>query len=253
MAEFPTARDGIRIGSPRWLQARFGEALLYSWGLVADGLTEILTLATKARFPLDGMLEAVGAVDIVGRDRRIPRGVNEPEATYADRLVPWFERHSRRGNPYALLGQVRARYAAAPFDVELIYPQSGKRYTMLADGSPIMVDTVTAAPSATQPFQWLLVYHWPALIAHDGTWAGPGVWDDGGVWDFEFSAAEAEMELRVPSDWNAAHAIGYLALLDDVNVAAFWDFPGGSWADGVWTVGGDSALVLRVPNPVVLI
>lgn len=254
MADLLTFRDSIRQGSPTWLQGRFGERLLYSWGLVTDGLMDILTLAVRARFPLGGALDVSGALEILGRDRRLARGDGESAEDYAARLPDWLTTHATRGGPYALLEQLRIKYKANPFPIALVYLGSGKRYLLPTDGSPITTDTVTI-PATSQWCRWMLVYQLPGVIPRDGTWGSPGVWDDGGVWDLEMSHSEIDDLLRIPSDWNAAHSIGYLALLDDTTTD-LWAFPGGALTltdPPRWVGASNDAPIFRVPSPVVLI
>jgi hypothetical protein len=248
-----TSRDEILRDAPKWLRGPVGEKLLYSFGVVQDAITEMLLQSVRARFPTRGALDTTDALRYLGRDRRLPQYPDESDEDYADRLVPWIDTHKGRGGSIALLEQLRVRYAAAPFPIELIRPESGKRYTLPTDGSPITVDTVDPAPSPTDHWcTWLLAFHWPVPLAHK-TWGGPWAWGDGTIWGFDVPTSFTEELLQVPADWNAAHPIGYLAILDDTNAATFWDFPSGSWTDGVWDVGGVKPLVLRVPSPTVLV
>lgn len=252
---FLTSRDEIRQGSPKWLQGLIGEKLLYSWSLVVDGLTEILTLAVRSRFPTAGAQNVSGALQELSRARRLPQMPDEEDSAFAERLKSWLTTHKQRGNPYGLLEQLRLRYQAAPFPIALVYLRSGKRYNLPTDGSAITTDSVTALPATAAWARWMLVFQLPGVITRDGSWDSPGVWDDGGLWDFEIDSSEVDDLLRIPADWNAAHTTGYLALLDDTT-SDLYSFPGGALTDGdppLWVGTNDEALVLRVPSPVVLL
>lgn len=252
---YVTARDAIFRDAPRWLRAFIGQRLNYAGALVQDAITEAATLGARARFPLGGALSVAGALEALGRERRIPRAPWMTDEQYAAKLPGWLDAHRTRGNPYAMLEQLRTRYADAPFPIELVYLGSGKRYTLPMDGSPITTDTVTL-PATSKWCRWMLVYQLPDLIPRDGAWDSPGVWDDGGVWDLEWSEDVLEDWLRIPADWNAAHSTGFLALLDPIT-SDLYNFPGGaldlSGDLPVWTGASDTAIILRVPSPVVLI
>lgn len=257
MADFLTFRDEIRRNSPSWLQHKWGERLLYSGAVVMDALNDILTLAVRAGLPTAGALEVEGALDIAGRDRRIPRGLNEPNAAYAARLLTWLDVHRVRGRAYSMLNQLRIHYAysdVGPFDIALVNLGSGKRYIALGDGSPITTDTVVL-PATTMVTSWMLVYQWPGVIPRDGVWDSPGVWDDGGVWDIEWNEDQIEDLFKIPADFNAAHSTGFIALLDDTT-SDLWNFPGGALTlsdPPVWVGASDSAIIGRVPAPAVIL
>ena len=88
---------------PPWLQRAVGGALVRGLGDPIDALAARTAESIKARFPDADRPDALAAI---GTERRIPRGPDEPAATYAGRLAIWLDSHRTRGGAYALLGQL---------------------------------------------------------------------------------------------------------------------------------------------------
>jgi len=200
-----TFRDATREVSPRWLQSGTAEKILYAIALHFDLLAESAVLAVRRRFT---DLDDTDALALLGRERRIRQGLTEPDSVYASRLRRWLDDHKTRGGPYAMLRQLQAYYAAAPFEIQLIYAM-GRRFTMTTDGT-ITIDAV-AADGQTWP-HWRLEYAWPDALSDDGYWGDPGVWGDGGVWGSDLDPDTVETIVQIPSEWNAAHARGKIYL-----------------------------------------
>ena len=90
---------------PKWLSVDEGEKVLHSLGVLRDWARERVRLGLYARFPTYAPPDALSAL---GRDRKLIRGIDEPSAAYAARLVRWLDDHKIRGNPFALLEQLHA-------------------------------------------------------------------------------------------------------------------------------------------------
>jgi hypothetical protein len=110
---------------------REGEKVLYSLSLLLDAMTERLRLGLLARFP---SYAEDDALNLIGRDRGIPRGRNERKEHYAARLRGWRgpRGHQTRGSAFALLNQVAHYFGQArcyTIDVK------GKRNDRAADGA----------------------------------------------------------------------------------------------------------------------
>lgn len=187
---------------PPWLQERVGGAVLSSIGATADSLLDRARDGVRLRFPGPGGDES--AIPYIGRDRRIIRAPGEDVATYAGRLIGWWEAHRRRGGVYALLDQLAAYYAAAPRRVDIVY-HSGTRYVLEADGT-ITRDTITWNPDGTD--QWAQVY----MFFYEDT--DPG----------SLTAAEEAALLAIPREWNAAHVLPIKVVILWPGVAT-WDYP----------------------------
>ena len=207
----PTFRDRIRQLSPPWLQHGWAEKLLYSWGAQLDAFADTLIAGVKMRFP---GLYSMESLSLIGRERRISRGLLENDATYAARLPRWLDDHRRRGGPYAMLAQLHAYYSP-PFHIELIY-RSGRRYTMAPDGT-VTRDDIVWNPDGN-PAQW--ARWWLFLYTDD--YLPP-------------LTAQQLADIRlIPTEWNAAHCFGTVVVFP--TGAELWDFPNGhTWDEsGVW-------------------
>jgi hypothetical protein len=90
---------------PGWLQSGDGEIVQWLQGLINDAYAE------RCRQTAWLMLPSVApddALELIGRDRGLPRGLFEPEAQYRTRLKGWRGTlgHRGRGSAPALLAQV---------------------------------------------------------------------------------------------------------------------------------------------------
>lgn len=207
-----TFRDRIRRASPPWLQHGWAEKLLYAFGVQIDAFADALVAGVKMRFP---GLYSFESLPLIGRERRIARGLLEDDATYAARLTRWFDDHRRRGGPYAMLAQLHAYYSPNTFHTELIY-RSGRRYTMAPDGT-VTRDDIVWNPDG-DPTKW--ARWWLLLFTDDYL---PPLTDQ----------QVADIRL-IPTEWNAAHCFGTVVVFP--TGAELWDFPAGhTWDEsGVW-------------------
>ena len=216
-------RDLIRKTSPLWLRHGNAEKLLYSIGLMFDGLTDLAIAALRCRFPGDNAL----FLPYHANERRIRQGKYETAEHYAVRLQSYFQAHLDRGGPYALLEQVYEYYRPNNFEVYLYY-ESGSYFHMLEDGT--ISHTIMPSTGADAWAHWILIFIWPDDIADDGTWDSPGLWDSDppGVWDFSGITAAEVADLRlIPQEWNNAHCNGTIVLLGPSD--ALWDYPVEPW------------------------
>lgn len=190
MPTLQTYRDSIRKICPPWLQNGFAEAILYSIAVQVDAFGDALVAGVKQRFPGYYSFEAL---PLIGRERRIRRGIAETDATYAARLTRWRLDHRRRGGPYALLSQLFAYYAPNNFPIELVY-QSGRRFSMDTSGVVTRDDIVWGPDSLTTLWaRWWLFFHTDAF----------GTPTDDQIADIKI----------VPREWNDGHSLGYVVLL----------------------------------------
>lgn len=249
-----TFRDTIRRITPRWLQGRLGERLLYTVAVHLDLLGDAVVEAIWRRFPgyladgPDGDPVRYDSLPITGRERRIRRGPGETDAGYALRLRRWLDDHPRRGGPIAMLEQTGAYWASTPtpFRIDLVY-RTGRTFTRDPD-SGVITRTHTNWTPGGDPAQiahWWLFYYWPTTISSDGIWSDPGTWGDGGVWDSSLTVEEATEIRLVPTEWNSARCRGTVILLSPG--IELWDFPAGVWSDpGVWGSDLDQGVQLQV-------
>ena len=217
---------------PGWISTGNAEKVMYTLGLHMDVALHQVTEALQHRFP--GKLSNE-SLPYLGYERKMVRGREETDETYATRMKGWRQKHLNRGGPYALLQQVFEHYAPNNFTVELIYC-NGKRYTMDTSGS-VTVDTVDAGDGWTPDTperwaRWWMFFHWPNVVPPAHEWDEPGLaWDSGWVWNSGLSIQEVADLREIPTGWNAAHCVGNsrIVLLD----------PGDAWSDVTWGTWGN--------------
>lgn len=187
----PTYRDSLRKISPPWLQTGLAERTLYVLGAHLDAFGDAIVAGVKQRFP---GLYSFDSLALLGRERRIARGLYEFDAPYATRLTRWFIDHQTRGGPYALLTQLWIHYAPNSFPIDLLY-YNGTRYRLAADGT-ITRDSVSWRPD-TDAARWA---RW-VLFFYTDLWAVTDPTPD------EISDITA-----IPREWNAAHCFGKIVI-----------------------------------------
>lgn len=117
------------LGPPQWDD---GRKVAYALGVMKDAFVERTRVGLLSRLP---EYATTSALNVIGRDRRMIRGVGESDSAWARRLVQWrFPRgHRVRGNPFALLTQIRA-YLNVPVRVRTV-DRRGNWYEIAADGT----------------------------------------------------------------------------------------------------------------------
>lgn len=115
-------------GPPEWDD---GRKVAYALGVVKDAFVERARVGLISRFP---EFASTSALNVIGRDRRMTRGLGESDAAWARRLVQWrFPRgHRVRGNPFALLTQIQA-YLPEKLRVRTV-DRRGNWYELSRDG-----------------------------------------------------------------------------------------------------------------------
>jgi hypothetical protein len=164
--------------APSWLTSGEGEAALYSLGLMMDTMAERYHDGLHVRYPDHAPDDALSRI---GRDRKILRGINEPAASYAARLKLSLDYHKVRGNPFALLEQVRA-YCQADVRVRTV-DRRGNWFTIDTDGArSVLINQANwdwdGAPVAEWARFWLIIYPTAAGLP----WAVADDWGDAALW-----------------------------------------------------------------------
>lgn len=85
---------------PRWLTDEEGELVGYSLDLLKQIFVERVRLGLLARFPSYAPPDALASV---GRERRVVRGINESQESFAGRCVAWLDDRDTSGNPFTLM------------------------------------------------------------------------------------------------------------------------------------------------------
>lgn len=241
-----TFRDTLLRILPWWLRSGLGGKIAYSLGIQLDALGDATTEAVKVRFPGEGHPDALA---LLGSERKIRRGSVEPDVVYAPRLRRWLDDHATRGNPYSLLAQLHAYFAAAPFPIELVYP-TGRRYSLATDGTVTRDDLqYWDNPNPANWARWTLIYHWPTAINPLGLWGASGAkWGANqnlwGISPGSLTPAQVRDLVLIPTEWNAAHCRGVIVMLSPGR--RIWGYPPRKWnnTNGKWGAGGK---VVRIP------
>jgi hypothetical protein len=196
-------RDLIRELSPPWLRRKWGERFLYAHGVAVDGVIDWAIQGVKARFPSKAPEEAL---PMLGRDRRIIRGFNEPASSYRVRLARWMTDWRRAGNAFALLEQVRAYLYG--FDVVLRTVNDRGSWQMVqGDASTIHRllgnwDWDGKFPLTARTRFWLLISEFGSLWSNDGTWGDGAVWGgDGEVVGFTATLDQVASLRQLVASW----------------------------------------------------
>lgn len=234
--ELLTFRDRIRRASPPWLQRGLAEKILYSIGVHIDLLGDVTAAGVKLRFP---GLYSNESLALIGRERRITRGQSEESPAYAARLRRWLLDHRRRGNPYAMLGQLYYHYTPNTFDIDLVN-QNGRRFSLAADAvvDGVDVDDVIERDLVTwQP------------DGNIGMWCRWWLFFYTDLWDVTPPTAAELQDLKlIPRQWNAAHPLAAIILFP--STAELWNWPPGhTWNEtGIWNTTG-TARYIDVDSP----
>lgn len=130
MADRARFRRLFRRFLPAWATTGDGELVHYSIGATLDLWFERLREGIRARFPSHAPDDALS---LIGKDRKIVRGIEEPRASYVERLIRAPDDHRTRGNPYALMRQLRA-YCQTDLRIRTV-DRNGNWYTIEADGT----------------------------------------------------------------------------------------------------------------------
>jgi hypothetical protein len=246
MADLIKFTDTLTRIMPWWLQRGLAGKIVFAIGKQFDAIADAAVQAVKRRFPSALWPDSL---PLIGHDRKIRRGSAEADGVYASRLQRALDDHRTRGNPYAMLAQLHAYFATAPFLIELIY-QSGRRYSMATDGTVTRDDIDYGDRNIAKWARWTLIYHWPTTINSFGKWGASGKkWGTGptNLWGIDPSSltgAQVRDLVLIPTDWNAAHCQGTIILLSPGR--RVWGYPPRKWntGNGKWGAGGK---VVRLP------
>jgi hypothetical protein len=129
-----------RPGAIDYLGSRF----LYSFAIMSDILGDDLVAGIRKRFPTyiepGSSAPASDALSYIGRDRTIPQGPSEPNASYALRLSRWIDDWKLSGNAFVLLDQLAAYFTPQTTTLRLVN-NWGIWYTRNPDGSRSLVQS----------------------------------------------------------------------------------------------------------------
>jgi len=116
---------------PSWLKSGESELVQYSLQLMHDVWAERFQLSYEADLPEYAPEDALA---YMGRDRGIRRGINEPSAAYAARLLRYLDDHKTQGNPFALMDQLYAYLQTSGVTLRTV-DRRGNWFTRAASGT----------------------------------------------------------------------------------------------------------------------
>ncbi len=235
---------------PRWLTEGEGGLVLYSLGLVMDVFAQRAKEALLARFP---DYAPDDALPLMGQDRRIVRGFDEPRETYTARLTRFLDDWKKAGMGPAILRQVQA-YCAPHAPVVRTVNATGTWCTVDADG--VTTHRITW-PSSNWDWDgdgdlwarfWVVIYPSADLWETDGTWGDPGTWGDGGTWGTTATPAQVATVRKIVGDWKpGAGLCPNIIIAFDPDSFDPSGAPGAPLPDGTWGNWGKGGSGTRVP------
>jgi hypothetical protein len=242
--------------APRWLTEGDGEKVGYSLDLVLDGFVERLRQGLYARLPQNdpnGTTTAPDdALEAMGRDRRVVRGISETAASYALRLRLWLDDRRRAGNPYMLM-QKLAEYTGAGPAFRTVDAR-GNWFSRAADGTETAVLKQENWDWNGEPVGrrwarfWVIVYPnglWTPSEFDWGDTAGPG-WGEGTQTLGSTATPEHVAKMRhLIADWKGAgrRCVNIIIAFDP----ASFD-PSAPEPDGLWERQSKNVNGVMVPS-----
>lgn len=240
MAARPRFRTLRKFLAPRWLTEGEGGLVGYSLDLIKDAFVERLRLGFLAGFPQNGPNGETAPEDalaLIGRDRRVVRGIDESAESYAYRLTQWLVDRRRTGNPFALMKKL-AEYTGPGVAFRTVDVR-GNWYSRDEDG----VETSSLATgnwdwdgdTARWSRFWVIVYP-GALWSAESTW-GAGTWGavSTGTWGSTMTPEHAASMHALVADWKPAgtRCAAIILALDPASFDPTAPEPDGLW--GRWS------------------
>jgi len=207
-------RHKLREWCPPWLAKPFGvaEKLFWVLGACVDGTIEWFVQGAQARMPGQGTPTALG---YIGRDRRIRRGFDESDASYAARLLTWRADHRLEGTPASLFSQLRG--FLSPHNPVMRYVNRTGTSTVgwaTIDSAgvfsyvPVALNWDWDTQLSLASRFWLVIYPPSQLWTDDGLWGdGDSYWGDEGTWGSTATTAQVETVRGIVKEWASAASI----------------------------------------------
>lgn len=204
MTTFRTLRKFL---GPPWLVANGESGLVgYSLDLIKDAFVERALAGLVARFP---EFAPDDALPLIGRDRRVIRGINEARATYEQRLVAWLDDRRTAGNPFSLM-QKLAEYTGNTGCSFRTVDNRGNWFSRAADGTRSFLLSQPNwdwdGNAAAWARFWVIIYPGSLWVQVDH-WGDPGVTWGGGsrTWGSTATADQVASVRAIVADWKPAH------------------------------------------------
>ncbi len=231
----------------RFLTARHftaGEGGLLGLALdhVREGFVRRLYLGMLARFPEAAPDDALA---LIGKDRRVIRGIDETNASYTVRLLAWLTDRRTAGSPWALMKKLQ-EYIGGGSSFRTVDAR-GNWFSRSAAG----VETYTlntlnwnwdsSVPSTEWSRFWVIIYPGTRFTTTGQLWDDGSVWDDTTkLWDLTGTADQHQTIRFLVADWKPAgtkcDTIIYATDPASFNPAS--PEPDGKWGKWFKVVGG---------------
>jgi hypothetical protein len=230
-------------------QFRTGEGELVDLSLMTmlSLAIERVRLGWLARFPTHAPSDAL---PLMSRDRKIVRGFSESETTFRARLIAAPTDHRTRGNPWALMKQIRA-YLGTDLMVRTV-DNRGNWYTIEADGTQSTPELDAGnfdwdGDAAKWSRFWVILYP-PSTLWTRLQWGDvPLPWGNASyTWGSTATPEQVRSIRNIVKDWKPAgtRCVNVIIAFD---AASFdpTDPPGAPLPDGTWDLHGDRATGTR--------
>ncbi len=248
-----TFRTIRRFLAPRWLTEGEGGLVGYSLDLPKDALMQRVYLGHLARFPQNGPNGETAppdALDALGRDRGVTKGIDETDASYAYRLTQWLVDARTRGTAFTLMKQLAAYcdWDGSKGVSFRVVDNSGNWFSRSATG----VETRSLntgnwnwdGDTASWARFWVIIYPGTRWVDSGETWGDAGEWGDGSTtWGaLTITDEQARTLQALVADWSPLHALCHTIIL--ATDPASFD-PAAPEPDGSWTYWGNRLTTAR--------
>lgn len=235
-------RELIQRFAPPTLRGFVGSRFLYSIGLQIDALGDLAWEGIRNRFPEEALkVGNTDAIGLIGRDRRIYRGPDEPYDVYVGRLLRWIDDWRMAGSAFSVLAQVQAYLTPNAQRLRLVN-NAGCWYTLEPDGTRTYQRSAPANwdwDTHTEWWSrfWLIIYcdaHYPFAVGPN--WGDPGfVYDPTKTWGTTATPAHVASIRAIVQDWKSAHSKCQNIIIA-FDPASFdpKSSPGAPMPDGTW-------------------
>lgn len=222
--------------------------MVYSFiGVPLDTIAEASEQASLARFPMSAPEDALV---LIGRDRGIVRGPNEPSISYRQRLLLWLEAWKGAGVGGAMLDQIAGFITPATARIR-IWTQLGVVYTREVDGTLTIEHVDSSDPTAGWNWDnrpdlwarfWLVIYSlsggpWTRepVLGTPAHYIGERI-PTGGSIGSSATVSDVESIRSIVNQWKpAASKCPYIMVAFDAAAFAPTDsappLPNGTWAE----------------------
>jgi len=249
MSALATFRSLRKKLAPSWLNTGEGELVGYSIDLILDAFLTRVFLGLMIGYPQwgpNGETAPDDALQKMGVDRRIIRGIDETSASYALRLRQFLTDWRTAGSAYTMMKQLAAYCDSAGLHgcSFRTVDNSGNWYSRSSAG----VETASLAQSNwdwdgyTSKWSrfWVVIYP-GTLWSAEGQWDG-GTWDEPSlVWGSTAQQDHAASLLHIVSEWKPQGTRGNIILAFDANsFDPSTPEPDGTWGKHYKYSGGDA-------------